>query len=790
MKILIVEDDILVSEALAAILDNQNYVVEIANDGLSAWELIDNFDYDLLLVDVMLPKLDGISLCRQIRAHGRNVPIILLTGRDSSHEKAVGLDAGADDYLVKPFDTEELLARIRALLRRGITLQPVLEWGKLRLDPTSCEVSYDDQLVPLTPKEYSLLELFLRNSRRVFSCGMILEHLWSYEETPGEEAVRTHIKGLRHKLKDKGASSNLIETVYGIGYRLKPQSESNESKHKQTYELEVNSPSQLESQQDVLSINNVWQKFTGRVIEQINILEQAAQGLNQHTLNQGLHFQAEKEAHMLAGSLGTYGFSKGSFFAKEIEQLLKAESTSSIDAAKISSLVQALQQEIELSSQSHKYTNDALPVQQHPLVLVIDQDFTFTEQLTQESANWDLQVTLATNITTARSKLYQEHPSIVLLDTSVLTEDESLKLLSEFSARKPAVPVLICSQNYASGCLDITYNDGITFLQKPCVPTKVLETVKQVLQKVALTQVKVLAVDDDPNILASLQTLLTPWGLTVKTLVEPSAFWETLEAFKPDLLILDVEMPGVSGIDLCSLVRNHSHWSELPILFLTLYSHADIINQVFSVGADDFVSKPFVGPELVTRIINRLDRIKLVRQTAQQESQRLALFLSSAEIGTWDWNILTDQIIWSETHERLFGMAPGSFDGAFDTFINCVLEADRKTLRLKISQVRLEHTNYHHEFRIVWKDGSIHWIEMRGKFYYNGAGEAVQMLGTVADISTRKQIEADLQKSNNELEKKLAERTSELIRANEYLLELNELNACVQAFLQNKKISV
>lgn len=794
MKILIVEDDILVSQALAAILDNQNYVVEIANDGLSAWELIDNFDYDLLLVDVMLPKLDGISLCRQVRAHGRNVPIILLTGRDSSHEKAVGLDAGADDYLVKPFDTEELLARIRALLRRGVTLQPVLEWGKLRLDPTSCEVSYDNQLVPLTPKEYSLLELFLRNSRRVFSCGMILEHLWSYEDTPGEEAVRTHIKGLRHKLKEKGASSNLIETVYGIGYRLKPQSESNESKHKQTDELEVNLPSQLKSQPDVLSINKVWQKFTGRVTEKINILEQAAQALNQNTLNQELHFQAEKEAHMLAGSLGTYGFSKASLFAKEIEQLLKVKSTSSIDVVKISSLVRALQREIELSPQEGKYTNDALSLQVHPLVLVIDQDFTFTEQLAQESANWDLQVTLATNITTARSKLYQEHPSVVLLDTSVLTEDESLKLLVEFSARKPAVPVLICSQNRPSGCLGITYNDGITFLQKPCVPIKVLETVKQVLQKAALTQVKVLAVDDDPNILASLQTLLTPWGLTVKTLAEPNAFWQTLEAFKPDLLILDVEMPGVNGIDLCSLVRNHSHWSELPILFLTLYSHADIINQVFSVGADDFVSKPFVGPELVTRIINRLERIKLVRQaaqqTAQQESQRLALFLSAAEIGTWDWNILTDQIIWSETHERLFGMIPGSFDGTFDTFINCVLEADRETLRLKISQVRLEHTNYHHEFRIIWKDGSIHWIEMRGKFYYDNAGEAVQMLGTVADISTRKQIEADLRKSNNELEKKLAESTSDLIRANEYLLELYELNARVQNFLRNKKISV
>src|SRR5207237_4153528 len=132
---------------------------------------------------------------------GRQVPILLLTGCDSSHEKAIGLDAGADDYVVKPFDQEELVARVRALLRRGgATSQPVLECGNLRLDPSSCEVTYGQDLLSLTPKEYALLELFLRNSRRVFSCGMILEHLWSYADTPGEDAVRTQIKGSRLKL--------------------------------------------------------------------------------------------------------------------------------------------------------------------------------------------------------------------------------------------------------------------------------------------------------------------------------------------------------------------------------------------------------------------------------------------------------------------------------------------------------------------------------------------------------------------------------------------------------------
>jgi PAS domain S-box-containing protein len=628
MKILIVEDDELVAEAVAAVLTNQNYVVEFARDGQSAWELIENFDYDLLLLDVMLPKLDGISLCRQIRDRNLSMPILLLTGRDSSHEKAIGLDAGADDYLVKPFDQEELVARVRALLRRGsLTVQPILEWGKLRLDPTSCQVHYGTQLLSLTPKEYGLLELFLRNSRRVFSCGMILEHLWSYEDTPGEEAVRTHIKGLRQKLKVAGASASLIETVYGIGYRLKSQ----EQDCQELVTNSANSISQSQSQQTLLVVNQIWQKFKGRVIDQVSVLEQLSIVLSQKDLNldleldleldSDLYLQAKREAHTLAGSLGTFGFAEGSKIAKKIDDLLKKEKKlNENDIKKLATLVKKLQQEIEPSPQENQNTPN-LSSDDRTLLLVVTQDSTFAEQLAQESANWNLKVTIATTIAIARNKLYQEHPSIVLLEPSVSPDEEdSLKLLAEFSDRKPPVPVLVVTeQNNLNQRLQIARSGGNTFLQKPISPTKVLSTVTQVLQQSDPTQVKVLAVDDDPQILALLQNLLTPWGLTVKTLAQPEKFWETLEAVKPDLLILDVEMPGVSGIELCQIVRKDSQWSELPILFLTVHNDADIVNQVFSVGADDFVSKPFVGPELVTRIINRWERVRLVRRMAQTQ---------------------------------------------------------------------------------------------------------------------------------------------------------------------------
>lgn len=222
MKILLVEDDVSLAEALMEALSDQRYVVDVVNDGEAGWVQTQAIDYDLILLDVMLPKLDGIRLCQRLRTHSYNSPILMMTARDTSADKVSGLDAGADDYVVKPIDLPELLARVRALLRRGTTsASPVLEWGGLKLDPSTYEVSYNDQQLHLTPKEYSLLELFLRSGRRVLSRSLLIEHIWSLEAPPSEDTVKAHIKSLRNKLKHVSAPNDLIETVHGLGYRLK-----------------------------------------------------------------------------------------------------------------------------------------------------------------------------------------------------------------------------------------------------------------------------------------------------------------------------------------------------------------------------------------------------------------------------------------------------------------------------------------------------------------------------------------------------------------------------------------
>jgi len=230
MRILIVEDDTQLAEVLAEALSRRQYVVDLAKDGEAAWNSAESVKYDLVVLDVTLPKLDGIKFCHRLRTISTNnpahrnsgTPVLMLTARDTVADKIAGLDAGADDYVAKPFDLEELMARIRALLRRGNSTSTVsLIWGKLYLNPSTYEATYDGQYLSLTPKEYAILELLMANGRRVLSRSSIIEQVWSVDDSPVEETVRSHIKCLRQKLRELGASEDFIETVHGLGYRLK-----------------------------------------------------------------------------------------------------------------------------------------------------------------------------------------------------------------------------------------------------------------------------------------------------------------------------------------------------------------------------------------------------------------------------------------------------------------------------------------------------------------------------------------------------------------------------------------
>ncbi len=195
--------------------------MEIAQDGIEGWEYAMGVAYDLILLDLMLPKLDGITLCKRLRGARSKALILMLTAKDTTDDKVIGLDAGADDYLVKPFKLKELAARIRALSRRSHELKPqTLSYQALQLEPSTGEVSYESNLLSLTPKEYLILEYFLRHPKQILTRSNILDKLWEFDKSSGEGTIKTHLTNLRSKLKAAGSKDNLIETVYGIGYRL------------------------------------------------------------------------------------------------------------------------------------------------------------------------------------------------------------------------------------------------------------------------------------------------------------------------------------------------------------------------------------------------------------------------------------------------------------------------------------------------------------------------------------------------------------------------------------------
>ena len=316
MRILVVDDDEILVNVLKRSLSGQHHVVDVAEDGKLGWEYIQTGEYELVLLDVNMPGLDGVSLCEKMRSQGYVTPILLMTAKNASQDRILGLDAGADDYLTKPLDLGELNARVRALSRRGeVATTAVLNVNGLVLDPVSCEVSYQQQPIALTAKEYSLLEIFLRNPARVFSRSQILDKIWTFDDPPLEESIKAHIKELRRKLKKAGVV-NWIENVYGIGYRLNPKV--SESEHKTS-----NSSVEQEFNQ---KIEQMWLKHQTKMLERMKILQKAVLELKKANLSSELQHSAERAAHKLAGVLGMFSRETGTDLAREIETLLQNNS--------------------------------------------------------------------------------------------------------------------------------------------------------------------------------------------------------------------------------------------------------------------------------------------------------------------------------------------------------------------------------------------------------------------------------------------------------------------------------
>lgn len=347
MKILLIEDDRQTSDLLSATLSAHHYAVDAIADGATGLEMATRWSYDLILLDVVLPQLNGVEVCRQLRAQGCQTPILMLTIKDSEGDVIAGLDAGADDYVAKSCASAQLLARVRALLRRGgNAASPILTWGVLSLDPASAQVTYRQKPIVLRPKEYHLLELFLRTPHRILSRSKIIDHLWSIEETPVEGSVTNLIKDLRRRLKSAGMNDELIETVYGLGYRLKTPPEDTRIGIFEDSEVEENDGWTVREQRGTAVIQQVTERFRVSLERRIAVLEAVERSLQTSDLSLQQRIAAQTEAHKLAGGLGTFDYPKASEIARSIEHLLEKTKSEPNLVYEFSQLLEKLKREL------------------------------------------------------------------------------------------------------------------------------------------------------------------------------------------------------------------------------------------------------------------------------------------------------------------------------------------------------------------------------------------------------------------------------------------------------------
>ena len=219
MRILVVDDEQAVREALDRALRLEGYEVDLAGDGSEALATIAKRPPDAVVLDLMMPQINGLEVCRRLRAGGDRTPVLILTARDGVSDRVTGLDAGADDYMGKPFALAELSARLRALLRRGATRETTLKLADLEMDTTRRQVVRAGKPIELTPKEYALLEFLMRHSDRPVTRSLIVEHVWDIHFDSVSNVVEVHVNALRNKI-DRGFATPLLHTVRGVGYVL------------------------------------------------------------------------------------------------------------------------------------------------------------------------------------------------------------------------------------------------------------------------------------------------------------------------------------------------------------------------------------------------------------------------------------------------------------------------------------------------------------------------------------------------------------------------------------------
>jgi diguanylate cyclase (GGDEF)-like protein len=364
----------------------------------------------------------------------------------------------------------------------------------------------------------------------------------------------------------------------------------------------------------------IWEKHRAEMLGRVDLIERAVAALLAGELHESLRADAHAAAHTLVGSAGTFGFAQAAQSARELELGLSAPRHAQVP--RLAELILALRRQLAQNAALPPSKETVEPHAPQMRLLLVDDDRELCERIAAEAASLGIHCDTAGSPAEARAICAERAPTVVLLDLTFPPEGmaQAYELLSELTSRAPPIPVLVLTGSDAfTDRVEAARRGGRAFLPKSLAPAEVLDAAMQFSARGRLAATRVLLVDDDPAVLEAMRVLLQAHDIEVSLLSEPLRFWETLQEFSPELLILDVDMPGVNGPELCRVVRNDPRWSNLAVIFVTAHTDPETVQGVFQAGADDYLPKPIVEADLLTRVTNRLERIRSQRLQAERD---------------------------------------------------------------------------------------------------------------------------------------------------------------------------
>ena len=358
----------------------------------------------------------------------------------------------------------------------------------------------------------------------------------------------------------------------------------------------------------------IWQRFREPTLARLDVLEAAALALMEGTLSTEQRAAAQREAHKLAGAAGSFGFPRSSQLARQLEERLSLEGLVPADAVGLAEQLVLLRTDLEGTPRTLDVDPSATgeaPARPEQVLLLVGAEPALAERIESEGAARGLRVVTVGDATSARTSAHTHPPTVLAVCIASDAHSSSvLELVAELASAQSPVPALVLASRDATSLrVDAVRRGAQRFVELPASPATIVAHALALAGKASAPPRRVLAVDDDPQILALLRTVLGGDGLEIHTVDDPLRVWAALEEVQPDLLVLDVDMPHVTGIELARAVRSDTRWSHVPIVFLTARTDADTVRRAYAAGADDHVGKPIVVEELVTRVRNRLDRM-------------------------------------------------------------------------------------------------------------------------------------------------------------------------------------